>query len=400
MKWIGLFVLAGIVALTAWAVWPRAILVDMAVVETGRLEVVVSDDGTTRIKEVYTVSAPVGGKLTRSPLEEGDVVREGDTVIATILPGEPTFLDTRSRREAEAVAEAAQAAVNLADVLLLQAEAQHNFALSDLRRAQTLRSRNTISPRELEQKELDVVRASAEMGSARATANMRRQELESARARLIQPGTEGYTSEDESCCVTVKAPVSGVVIDVTIESEQTIAAGTPMIEIGDPEALEVVVELLSREAVRVQEGDRAWLDGWGGDTLDAVVRLVEPAARTEVSALGIEEQRVEVLLDLTQSAEGDARLGHNYRVVAHIVVWEDEDALKVPLGALFRSGGNWAVFQVVDERAVLTPVTIGERGRTHAAILSGVGPGAMVIVHPSDTVTDGAKVTQRNVSAQ
>ncbi|MEM8854349.1 MAG: HlyD family efflux transporter periplasmic adaptor subunit [Pseudomonadota bacterium] len=400
MKWIGLVVVAGILALTAWALWPRPILVDMATVETGPLEVVVSDDGTTRIQEVYTVSAPVGGTLTRSPLDEGDIVTGGETVIATILPGEPTFLDARSRREAEAVVEAAQAAVNLADVLLLQAEAQHNFALSDLRRAQTLRARNTISAREMEQKELDVVRASAEMGSARATANMRRQELESAKARLIQPGSSGVDTDDETCCVTVRAPVSGVVIDVTIESEQTIAAGTPMIEIGDPDALEVVVELLSREAVRVNPGDRAWLDGWGGGTLEAVVRRVEPAARTEISALGIEEQRVEVLLDLAQRADGDARLGHNYRVVAHIVVWEDADALKVPLGALFRSGGDWAVFQVVEERAVLTPVSIGERGRTHAAVLSGLDPGATVIVHPSDTVTDNTTVAQRTAAPQ
>lgn len=392
-------VIAAIGAALVWALWPEPVAVDLATATRGPLVVTVSDEGEARIREVYTVSAPVGGKVTRSPREEGDTVRAGETVVARIEPSEPAFLDIRTLGELSAAVAAAEAAVTLADAELSQAEARLTFAVNDQKRAASLVERKTIAPREFEERSLEVTDAEAAVSTARAAAEMRRRELDSARARLIQPGVAALPPrEDERCCVTVRAPTDGVVIEVPVESEQVVAAGTPLIRLGDPADLEVVVDLLSHDAVRVTPGARAFIDGWGGPRIPARVRRIAPAARTEISALGIEEQRVEVILDLEAEPGETRRLGHNYRVIASVVVWEADDALTVPLGALFRENGGWATFVVAqDGTARLRPVTIGERSDAKVQILDGLKESERVVVHPSDRVTDGVRVTQREI---
>lgn len=387
--------LAGIVAALVWALSPAPVPVDVATVERGPLVVTVSDEGHTRIREIYTISAPVAGKVARSPRDVGDRVIAGETLVATILPVDPTLLDVRTRREREAAVEAAEAAVDLAEAELVQAEARHEFALGDLRRAMSLVERGTITQRQFEERELDVVAAQAALGTARATLAMRRQELASAEARLLSPGEPAENGPDEP--VRVPSPIGGVVIEVPVESEQVVAAGTPLIRIGDPDDLEVVVDLLSHEAVAVAPGARAWIDGWGGPRIEAVVRRIAPAARTEISALGIEEQRVEVILDLVDGELAAKRLGHNFRVIAHVVTAEVEDAVRVPISALFREGGTWSAFVVRNGTAGLVPLEIGRRNDRFAEVVAGLDAGDVVITHPGDAVADGVRVEPRRI---
>ncbi|MGJ3262987.1 MAG: efflux RND transporter periplasmic adaptor subunit [Salinarimonas sp.] len=387
-------VILALAAATAWALWPRPIPADLAVIASGPMAVNVEDEGVARIEDVYTVSAPMGGTLQRSPRRVGDVVVAGETILAVIEPMAPAFLDLRSQRVAEAAVEAASSAVSLAEAQVSQAAAELEFSQSDLARAEELSRREAISTRELDRARLAVRSSESALASAEATRDVRVRELESARANLIQPGAE--TEASGSCCVQVRAPVSGRVLDVLVESEQVVQAGTPLVEVGDPDRLEVVVDLLSRDAVRVEAGAPAVIDDWGGERpLEARVVRVEPTAFTEVSALGIEEQRVRVVLSLLDPQAVSGRLGHRYRVVARIVVWQQEDVVQVPLGALFREGGEWAVFVVEEGIARVRPVELGERTMRSAQVLSGLGPGESVILHASDRILPGTAVAPR-----
>ncbi|GGK24556.1 efflux RND transporter periplasmic adaptor subunit [Salinarimonas ramus] len=395
MKRVILAILVLAVAAAAfWALRPQPIPADLATIAAGPLAVTVEDEGMTRIEEVYTVSAPMGGTLQRSPRHVGDVVVAGETILAVIEPMAPGFLDIRSQRVAEAAVEAAASAVALAEAQVSQAAAELEFAQSDLARAQELARRETISTRDLDRARLTVRTAESALASAEATRDVRVRELESARANLIQPGSEAGPSP--TCCVQVRSPVDGQVLDVVVESEQVVQAGAPLVEVGDPDRLEIVVDLLSRDAVRVEPGDGALIDDWGGDApLAARVVRVEPTAFTEVSALGIEEQRVRVILALLDPAAAQGKLGHRYRVVARIVVWEEDDVVQVPLGALFREGGDWAVFVVEDGTAQVRLVTLGERTMRTAQVLSGLEEGETVILHASDRIEAGAEVVGR-----
>jgi HlyD family secretion protein len=384
------------VALIAWAIWPQPVPVDIAAIKKGPLEVTVEDEGVTRIREVYTVSAPILGKMLRSPREVGDEVVAGKTLVAEIAPTAPTFLDVRSQRVNEAAVQAAQAAVDLAEAQIKQAKSQLDFTRSDLRRAEELAASKTISVRALDKAKLDVDSAEAAVASAIATLEVRRRELESARAHLIQPGEVNAGTNSASCCVEVRSPISGVVLKIVAESEQVVLPGAPLIEIGDPGDLEIAVDFLSRDAVRIKPGASARIESWGGDKiLGARVKRIEPSGFTKVSALGIEEQRVKVILDFTGPADSWRQLGHGYRIIARVVVWHSDDALQVPLGALFREGENWAVFAVADGRAYRRLVTIGERNLHAARIIDGLNPGEQVILHPSDRVHDGVRVEPR-----
>lgn len=386
----------GVVALIVWALWPQPVPVDLATIKRGPLEVTVEDEGVTRIREVYTVSAPIGGKMLRSPREVGDKVEASKTLVAEIAPTDPTFLDVRSQRVNEAAVHAAQAAVDLAEAQVKQSRAQLEFAKSDLGRAQELAASKTISARTLDKAKLDVDSAEAAVASALATLEVRRRELESARARLIQPGEASTGERSGSCCVEVRSPIDGVVLKIVAESEQVVLPGAPLIEIGDPRDLEIVVDFLSRDAVRIRPGAPARIESWGGDkVLDARVRRIEPTAFTKVSALGIEEQRVKVILDFAGPPSEWQQLGHGYRIIARVVVWHSDDALQVPLGALFREGNNWAVFVVVDGRAQRRLVTIGQRNLHAAQLIDGLKPGEQVILHPSDRVHDDVRIAPR-----
>jgi HlyD family secretion protein len=384
---------SGILALITWALWPQPVPVDMAAIKRGPLEVTVEDEGITRIHDVYTVSSPILGKMLRSPREVGDKVVADKTLVAEIEPVAPTFLDVRSQRVNEAAVHAAQAAVDLAEAKIKEANSQLEFAKSDLRRAEELAASKTISARTLEKAKLDVDSAEAAVASAKATLEVRRRELESAKARLIQPGE---ANGGERSAVQVRSPIDGVVLKIIAESEQVVQPGAPLIEIGNPADLEIAVDFLSRDAVRIKPGAPARIESWGGDKiLNARVKRIEPTGFTKVSALGIEEQRVKVILDFTGPESEWRKLGHGYRVIARVVVWHHNDALQVPLGALFREGENWAVFVVADGRAQRRPVKIGQRNLHAARVLGGLKLGEQVVLHPSDRVHDRVRVEPR-----
>lgn len=393
-------------ALAGWYIFaPQPVPVDLAIVAKGPLVVTVDDDGTTAIREVYTVSAPISGRVMRNPLKPGDPVREGQTLVASIEPVAPAFLDERSRRQAAAQVSAAEAALTQAQADIARMKAELGFAQSDLERAERLRRRDTISERSFEEARLKVETMTASLATARAQADVRARELEIARAQLIEPSGGTNSTPNASCCLNMLAPTSGRVLKNLIESEQVVAAGTPLMEIGNPADIEIVAELLSAEAVRVKEGARAIIERWGGDrALAAEVRRVEPAGFEEVSALGIREQRVRVRLDPVQYSDADkaawAALGHGYRVFARIVVDERKDAVKLPLSALFRHGDGWATFRVEagrakGGRAAIRAVEIGARNQEEVEVLAGVSPGDAVILHPSDRIAEAVRVIDR-----
>lgn len=380
-------IVLAIVAAVAWALWPRPLSVETATIERGSLQVTVEEDGTSRIREIFRVSAPIAGRLTRVTLHAGDGVTAGQTV-ASIQPAGPGLLDERSRRMAEASVEAAQAGITLAEAGLAQAEAESAFAQTELARTEALAEKGLVSTQIEERAILAAGTASKAVEAARATLLMRQRELESAKAALI----EGEGSDAGPCCVEVKAPASGRVLAVLTESEQVMQPGTPLLEIGDPADLEVAVDVLSSDAVRIVEGAPATIEGWGGEPLRAEVAQIDPIATTKVSALGIEEQRTRVVLALLDGPEKRERLGHGYRVTAHIVVWEGKDLVLVPMGALFRTGQEWAVFVVEDGKARLRTLTLGQRNAEHAEVAAGLEGGETIIVHPGDTVEDGRSV--------
>jgi HlyD family secretion protein len=386
---------AGIVAAAGYALMPMPVGVDVARVDRGSIEVTVDEEGIARIRDIYRISAPVAGQVRRFPLHVGDLVRAGVTVVTEIHPSAPAFLDVRSRRELEATAGAAEAAVDLATAEVSRAEAQLRLADGDLRRAEQLSTSGTVAARVMDKAITDAETARAQLKQAEASLQLRRSELASAEARLIQPSHAG-DDEAGACCVQVLAPADGAVLAIHAESAQVISTGELIAEIGDPDDLEVVVDVLSTDAVRIRPGAVARLEDWGGDgVLTARVRLVEPSAFTKVSALGIEEQRVNVVLDPIEPGTGWERLGHGFRVYARIRVWRGENVLRVPLAALFRRGDEWAVFRVLDGRAALTSIRIDHRDASFAEVTQGLSEADLVIVHPGDQVEDGVAVDIR-----
>lgn len=387
------------VAAFIYALTPSPVLVDTATIERGPLKVTVDEEGETRIREIYVVSAPIAGKILRSPREVGDTVEKDKTLVAIIQPGDPEFLDVRKRRELGAAVAASEAAVSLTEAQIQRAESELEFAMSDLDRAKQLAERGTVSKRALEKASMEVEVLQSELARARANLQLRMRELESARARLIGPADLASIEDDPSCCVQVHAPISGNVLKIDRESEQIVTAGEPLLRIGDPKDLEVVTDLLSTDAVKVTEGAEAWIEGWGGATpLKARVRRIDPAGFTKISALGIEEQRVNTYLDFAVPRSEMPRLGHDFRVFVRITVWSSEDVATVPLGALFRQGNIWTVFTVTDGIAHFTPVKIGQRNTQMAEIVSGLEPGTRVILHPSDRIKEGTRVEERDNS--
>ena len=385
-----------VAAVLVYAFLPQPVPADLAEVSRGALRVTVDDEGRTRVKEVYVVSAPVAGRVLRIDRHVGDPVKAGETVLATIQPTAPTFLDLRGKRQAEAAVHAAEAALQLSEAELTRAQADLEFARSDLARARKLASGDTISQKTLDNAKREFKTSEAAVAAAEATLRVKSFDLETARASLIEPGSEAAARSDEGCCISVRAPVDGCVLRLVQESEAVIAAGAPLVEIGDPRDLEVVVDLLSRDAVRIREGAEVAIDEWGGEAaVKGRVRRIEPTGFTKVSALGIEEQRVNVIIDFTDPPARWQSLGHGYRVEAHIVVWQSEDALKVPVSALFRYGEDWAVFVLTEGRARLRRVVVGHRNSLAAEVLDGLEEGERVVLYPSDRVSDGVTVTAR-----
>lgn len=382
-----IFAALGLIALLVWSLLPRPVEVELAEVAPRSLTVAVEEEGKARIREVFTVSATITGKLQRISLHAGDTVTEGDTV-AAIGPSAPVLLDSRSRAVAEATAAAAQAATDLARAQLAQAEASHDFMAAEAARATALREKGALSQRAFDSAVREEKTARAAVSSAVANLAVREKELESALA-VLRSDRSGNAA---ACCVDLLAPVSGRVLRVLTESEQVVQPGTPILELGDPGNLEIVVDLLSRDAVRVSEGAAATVSGWGGAPIAARVERVEPSAVTRVSALGIEEQRVTVILALDGPPEDWRGLGHGFRVIARIDIWQDDDVLTIPVGALFRDGQDWATYVLREGRAAVQKLDLGERNEELAQVLDGLQAGDQVIQHPSDQVYDGIRV--------
>ena len=396
-KWlkriIGGVVVLAVVGGLVYALMPQPVSVDMAVVDRGPMEVTIDEEGVARIRDVFRVSAPIGGRVERLPVDVGDLVQRDVTQVAAIHPADPPFHDARTRRELQAAVDAARAAVSLAQAQVDSAETNVRLMRSELERAQQLAARATISARAFEKASADLETAEAGLNEVRAALDLRKSELASAEARLIEPGSVEVTSE--ACCVTVLSPADGTVLKLLSESEQVVLPGGALLEIGNPRDLEIIVHLLSADAVGIVPDALARVDGWGGPTLTAKLRRIDPAAYTKVSALGIEEQRVDAVFDIVDPYELWQRLGHEFRVMVHVPIWQSEDALRLPLGALFRRGDQWHVFRIVDGAAVLTPVTVGRRNSRFAEVADGLAEGAAVVLHPSDRVVDGVAVEGR-----
>lgn len=377
---------------------PKPALVEAAAVTRGPLVVTVDGDGRTRIKDRFVISAPVGGQMPRLELHPGDRVKLG-AALTEIAPIEPPLLDARSRAQAEAQARTARAGVAQVKSRIALAETSLAQARSDLARVKTLFERGGVPQAELENAEFRERAAVAELESARFGARVAQFEQQTAEAALVrmkppEPGAKKPGAGEAS--VAIQSPVDGTVLRVFQESATLIQAGAPILELGDPAALEIVIDLLSTDAVAVQPGAEIRVERWGGEApLEARVRLVEPSGFTKISALGIEEQRVNVIADFSGPPESRKALGDGYRVYARIVVWQKPDALKVPQTALFRRGERWAVFALADGHAHLREVEIGKRSGGDAEVLAGLDEGNRVVVHPSDKLQDGARVEER-----
>ena len=385
--WFAVAVVAGLVAV---AFWPTTLPVETTVIGRGPLLVTVNEEGRTRVRDRFVVAAPVAGRVLRIELEPGDAVHARD-VVAKLRPESPTLLDARSRAEAQATLESARAAVGRTRADEQRAKAMLAQAERELTRLRNLVAESLATAQQLDAREADVRTAQEQVNSASFAARSAEADVTRAQARLApaSPDSGGRV-------IPVISPVEGVVLKRVRESESVVPAGDPLLEVGDPRQLEIVVDLLSVDAVRVQPGARVLVEQWGGDrTLDARVRRVEPSGFTKISALGVEEQRVNVILSFTDPADAWKALGDGYRVEARIVTWEAADVLKVPTGALVRAGQQWAVYTVRDGRANQTAVTLGHQNGQEAEITGGIDEGATVIMHPGDTITDGVRVALR-----
>ncbi|MGC4085111.1 MAG: efflux RND transporter periplasmic adaptor subunit [Vicinamibacterales bacterium] len=388
--WFAVLVVAGLMAV---AMWPKTIPVETTTLARGPLLVTVDEEGRTRVRDRFVVGAPVAGRVLRIELEPGDAVHAGD-VVAQLRPEQPALLDARSRAEAEAAVTSARAAAGRARADEQRARTTLAQAERELARLKELIAESLATAQQLDAREADVRTAQEQVNAAVFAARAAEADVERAQARLapVQADRSGRV-------VPVTAPVDGVVLKRVRESETIVPAGDPLLEIGNPQQLEIVVDLLSLDAVKVQPGARVLVDQWGGDrTLEGKVRRVEPSGFTKISALGVEEQRVNVIVEFSDPGDAWRALGDGYRVEARIVIWEAKDVLKVPTGALLRSGESWAVYAVRDGRAHQIAVSLGHQNGQEAEVTGGVDAGEVVILHPGDTVADGIRVEPRTLT--
>lgn len=408
-----------VVAAIAWALLPGPVPVEMAAAARGPLRVTVDEDGRTRIKQRFIISAPLAGRLQRVTLKEGHPVKAGETLLAVIEAPDPSLLDPRAKAEAEARVAAAEAALERAEAALGRAEASLKMSSDELARIRAAHSDDAVTRREVERAESLVSIDTQDRRAAGHARDVARYELALARAALTHrsgrmdaapPGGQGAPPAEERASPGAAAdagdwrfelisPIDGRVLRLLKESSTVVTAGTPILEIGDAEDLELVVDVLSSDGVAVRPGAAASLEHWGGERpLNGRVRLVEPSAFTKISALGVEEQRVNVIIDFTDPPAERVGLGDGFRIDARITVWEESSVLKVPAGALFRHATSWAVYRVVDGRATVQDVEVGRRSGTEAQILRGLQEGDQVIVYPSDRVRGGVRVAPATTS--
>ena len=383
----------GLVAagLLAWAFAPRPVAVETAAVVTGRYEQSIEEDGRTRLKDRYTVSAPVASRVLRIALREGDRVGEGDPV-AVLMPVMSAMVDERSSREAAARYEAAKANVTRAGARVRRTEVAAEEAQLELHRTEKLTREGFLSVSRLDSARLALVAAKRDVEAAQAERDGALHDQAQAAAALLPAGGTVQAGKP----LTVRSPVAGVVLKVAQTSEGTVPAGTALLDVGDPARMEVIAELLTTDAVQAQPGRRAVIERWGGPVVEGRVRLVEPAAFTKVSALGIEEQRVKVVVDIASPPPTWQAMGDGYRVTLRVITQAVEQAVMVPVGALFPIGdGGTGVYRLQDGLAKLQPVELGGRNGNEAWVRSGLKAGDTVIVYPPPAVSDGKRVETR-----
>ncbi|NZA27359.1 HlyD family efflux transporter periplasmic adaptor subunit [Luteimonas sp. SJ-92] len=396
--WAGIAV---VVMLLALALWPRAAEVELATATIGELMVTVDEEGETRVRERYMVSAPVAGEVRRIELEPGDPVEAGRTVVARMRPAAPAPLDARTRAELEAAVQASAAAL-----ARVQAERGRTATIATRARQQFLRLRalqdsGAIARDAVEAQQAEADAAGEALQSADHAVAQARHELAAARARLMRqdPESEGRAPsrpDPDSEDLLVLAPVDGVVLRRLRESRGVVPAGAELLELGNARGLEIVADLLSSEAVRVSPGDAVLIEQWGGgDTLRGRVRRIEPAGFLKISALGVEEQRVNVIVDFEDPVEAREALGDAYRVEVRVVVWHKADALRLPVGSLFRDGDDWAAFVADGGRARLRKLELGRRNSREAEVLGGLQEGERVVLYPADDLEDGTRIKPR-----
>jgi HlyD family secretion protein len=392
---LGVTAAGAAIALLAYAFAPAAIRVDIAQVTRAPLNVTVDEDGKTRVKERYVVSSPLAGRLLRIELDEGDPVYAGKTLLASIAPADPSLLDPRAQAEAEARVRVAEASADQATARLKAAEELQMLAEHHFERARPLRAQGAISQEEMDEREHQYRVATENLHGAKFGKQVAEFEVTLAKAALVRTRA-GQNAESTAEQFTIHAPVDGHVLRVIQESATVVTPGTPLIEVGNSNELEVEADVLSADAARIRPGAKVALEHWGGDfPLAGRVRVIEPSGFTKLSALGVEEQRVNVIIDFDDPPEKRASLGDGYRVEARIVIWEHDDVLQIPAGALFRDGAEWAVFAATNGRAALRHVEVGQNNGVAAQILSGLDVGEAVILHPSDRIVSGSRVENR-----
>lgn len=382
-----------VIAALAWGFLPRPVKVDIATVARAPLRVTVEEEGRTRVIDRYVVSAPVAGYAQRIELRVGDAVKQDQTLVE-LEPLRSEVLDPRSRAAAEARVAAAEAALQVAEQNARAATSDAKIARKEFERRKVLAAEGRIAREERDRAEAAMQRTEASRRSADFAVDVARHELEAARTALEYAAARASGTDPER--VAVRSPIDGRVLSIPRESEGVVASGQPLIEVGDPAALEVVVEVLSADAVRIRPGMAVEFTRWGGEgILHGAVRTIEPTGFTKISALGVEEQRVRIVADITSPPETWTRLGDGFRVEAGFILWEGDDVLQIPASALFRSGEDWAVFTLDGGRARQRIVDVGHNNGFAAEIVQGVQEGESVIVHPSDAVADGVRVAPR-----
>jgi HlyD family secretion protein len=393
-RWILLFAFLAAVAMAiGYAFLPSPAPVEVAKVVRGRLAVTVTEEGKTRVTDRFTISAPVAGIARRISLEVGDRVSPGQS-LAEIDPAPPPILDLRRKEAARARVAAAEGSLESAKEQARVAAAREEYARTSFERTAKLHGSGFASRDALEAAESEARQARAALGSSESAVNVALAELEAARAELLATTASAPPKAGER--VPVRSPVEGSVLAVLHKSEGAVREGEPLLVVGDPRSLEVEVDVLSADAVRIRPGSRVLFTRWGGEpALEGKVRTVEPAGFTKVSALGVEEQRVLAIADIVSPRERWTGLGDGYRLEANFLVWEGEGVLQAPAAALFRHGDGWAAFVADGGRARLAPVQVGQRSAQSVQVLSGLSEGASVIVHPSEEIRDGARIRAR-----
>jgi HlyD family secretion protein len=379
-------VLAG---LLVWGFWPQPVPVETAAVKRAPMTVTIEEEGRTRVIDRYIISAPVDGVACRVQLDVGDAVVK-DQVLLNITPPESQVLDPRSRAQAKAQVAAAESALQSAREQASATAAAAQLAALELERLQPLLQKGVVSQDAYDKAATEVQTTEAAHRSATFNVEVARYELQAARTVLEYSAD---SSREPAETVPVVSPVSGRVLKVAHECEGPVQTGEPLLEVGDPTALEIEVDVLSADAVRIKPGIKVLFDRWGGpQPLEGIVRIIEPVGFTKISALGVEEQRVLVISDFTSDTEQWQQLGDGYRVEARFIIWHEDNVLQVPASSLFRYRDGWAVFVIDDNRAIRREVTIGQRNGLIAQVINGLQQGETVINHPNEAIENGIRI--------